>query len=426
LVEEHTNYLKQYFELNSNLTYNFLKKSPFNLCSKEKFLETIALIITIHIDEDSFPFIFAQIDEEEQLNVYNDNSTTCYVLTDNYFIIKNFTSNSIQLLNLHTNVLDDFTEITPFIKEFNEDIHCHISKRNFDNTVININSVKENVIQNNFINDEERIINWSLNNQFFKVSIHEIKFFNKLVGYTFKFQKTNSKNQRSSILHQGRNSITSVQSKKILDNESEDKNIINSELVDLVSSSYVPNNLEKFEFDIKKKEFALINEKNEKNEGFGAVENYFQKNYFEIQNEIANLNEEEEEENEYDEDEFDESSDINKSYIKEEKEELPIFKKLSKNTTSIGSNVKNNEYLYYNINLKNITLFVYNFKNKIVDECKGYINECKVEEIFRNERLITNAKQTKVFEKEFKKDSKNNLNQIKENNNNNEEKKKKK
>ena len=282
------------------------------------------------------------------------------------------------------------------------------------------------MIQNNFINDEERIINWSINNQFFKVSIHEIKFFNKLVGYIFKFQKTNSKNQRSSILHQGRNSITSVQSKKILDNESEDKNIINSELVDLVSSSYVPNNLEKFEFDIKKKEFALINEKNEKNEDFEEVENYFQKNYFEIQNEIANLNEEEEEENEYDEDEFDESSDINKSYIKEEKEELPIFKKLSKNNPSISSNVKNNEYLYYNINLKNITLFVYNFINKIVDECKGYINDYKVEEIFRNERLITNANQTKAFEKEFKKDSKNNLNQAKENNSNNDEKLKKK
>ena len=426
LVEEHTNYLQKYFEMNSNLNYNFLKKSSFNLCSKEKFLETIALIITIHIDEDSFPFIFAQINEEEQLNVYKENSTTCYILTDNYFIIKNFTSNSIQLLNLHTNVLDDFTEITPFIKEFNEDIHFHISKRNFDNTDINFNSIKENVIKNNFINNEERIINWSINNQFFKVTIHEIKFSNKLVGYIFKFQKSNSKNQRSSILHQGRNSITSVQSKKILDNESEDKNIINSELVDLVSSSYVPNNLEKFEFDIKKKEFALINEKNEKNEDFEEVENYFQKNYFEIQNEIANLNEEVEEENEDedDEDENDESIDNNKLYIKEEKEELPIFKKLSKNNPSINSNVKNNEYLYYNINLKNITLFVYNFKNKIVDECKGYINDCKVEEIFRNERLITNAKQTKAFEKEFKKDSKNNLNQTKENNSNNDEKKK--
>ena len=170
LVNEHKNYLKKYFEINSNSTYNFLKKKPFNLRSKEKFLETIALNITIHIDEDSFPFIFAQIEEEEQLNIYQENSTTCYIITDNLFIIKNFTSNSIQLLTLQTNVLDDFTEITPFIKEFNEDIHSHIAKKNFETTIMDIHLIKEAIIKNNFINfEEERIISWSLNNQFFKI-----------------------------------------------------------------------------------------------------------------------------------------------------------------------------------------------------------------------------------------------------------------
>ena len=261
LIKEHKKYLKKYFELNSNSTYNFFKKRIFTLRSKELFLETIALNITIHSDEDSFPFIFAKVDEEEQLNVHKNTSDTCYILTDKYFIFKNFTSNSIQLLQLVTNVLDDFTEITPYIKEFNENIHTHIAENNLDNTLIDINSLKSNIIRNNFIDfDNQRIITWSINNQYFKLFVNEIYFDKNLVGYKFQFKKTNSKNQRSSILHQGRNSIMSIQSNK------NDENIekINNEFIDLAQTAFIPNNMEKFEFDIKKKEFVFLNEKNQK------------------------------------------------------------------------------------------------------------------------------------------------------------------
>ena len=67
LISEHDKYLKNYFEVNINSTYNFLKKKSFNLKSKEFFLETVYLKITVYSDEDSIPFIFAQMDEKEQM-----------------------------------------------------------------------------------------------------------------------------------------------------------------------------------------------------------------------------------------------------------------------------------------------------------------------------------------------------------------------
>ncbi len=429
LIKEHKRYLKKYFELNSNSTYTFLQKRQFTLRSKELFLETIFLNITIHSDEDCFPFIFAQVDEEEQLNVYKSNSDTCYILTDKYFIFKNFTSNSIQLLQLETKVLDDFTEITPLIKEFNEDIHTHIAANNFDNTNIDINSIKLNIIRNNFIDfDDQRIITWSINNQTFKLLVSEICFNKNLIGYKFKFKKTNSKIQRSSVLHQGRNSIMSIQSNK------NDENVekINNEFIDLVQSSYIPNNKEKFQFDIHKKEFVFFNEKKLKNkeENYEEIEEYFQNNYLEMLKKITNEEEEEFEENEdeeFEEDEDDENNNYNKSnsYFDDDKE---ILKKSTKRSNLNNSSIKNSNSTpnYYNINLQHITFFVYNFKTLVVNECKGYINESKVEEIFRNERILTNAvNQTHTFaKKDFKKDKNNEKNN--ENKENDQKDKKKK
>ena len=431
LIKEHKKYIKQYFELNSNSSYNFFKKRPFTLKSKELFLETIYLNITIHSDEDSFPFIFAQVDEEEQLNVHKNNSNTCYVLTDKYFIFKNFTSNSIQLLQLETNVLDDFTEITPYIKEFNEDIHTHIAANNFDNTLIDINSIKLNIIRNNFIDfDEQRIITWSINNQYFKLHVNEISFNKNLIGYKFIFIKTNSKNQRSSVLHQGRNSIMSIISNK------NDENVekINNEFIDLVQTSYVPNNKEKFQYDINKKEFIFLNEKNKKKieENYEEIEEYFQKNYLEILKKITNEEEEELEENEDEEFEEEEENEENKNFNKsnsffdDDKEE--ILKKSTKRSNLNNSSIKNSNSnpIYYNVNLQHITFFIYNFKTFVVNECKGYINESKVEEIFRNERILTSAvNQTHTFgKKDFKTDKNNDKNNEKKDENQKDQKKK--
>ena len=436
LIKEHKKYLKKYFELNSNSTYNFFKKRIFTLRSKELFLETIALNITIHSDEDSFPFIFAKVDEEEQLNVHKNTSDTCYILTDKYFIFKNFTSNSIQLLQLETNVLDDFTEITPYIKEFNENIHTHIAENNLDNTLIDINSLKSNIIRNNFIDfDNQRIITWSINNQYFKLFVNEIYFDKNLVGYKFQFKKTNSKNQRSSILHQGRNSIMSIQSNK------NDENIekINNEFIDLAQTAFIPNNMEKFEFDIKKKEFVFLNEKNQKkkDENYEEIEEYFQKNYLELLKKITNEEEEEFEENEdeeFEEEEDNEYINFNKndksnSYIDEDKEDINISKKNTRKSNLNNSSIKNSNSnpVYYNINLQHITFFIYNFKTLVVNECKGYINESKVEEIFRNERILTSAvHQTKSFgKKDFKNHKNDDKNNNKKENDNQKDKKKK-
>ena len=397
LIEEHNKYLRKYIEINTDFKYNFFKKKPFNLRTKNKFLETIALTITIHLDEDSFPFIFAQVNEEEQLNITKDNLNTSYIFTNENFIIQNFTSNAIQILKLNSNVLDNFTEITPFIKEFNEEIHAQFANNNFHNSIVNINYIKLNIISNNFIDfNGEKIICWTINNQYFYLNVSEIIINDKLIGFIFKFKKCNNPNIRNIKIPNllGRSSTVSIQSNG---NENEEK-IINNELKELISSSYIPNNFENFDFDINKKEFLFFNQKYKKNkENFEDIENYFQNNYINMKKEISELNEEEEEEEESEEDDDDDDEDINNSSSNfDVKGNNNILKKLSTHSNTnniINSNNSNNSY--YNINLKNITLFVYNYKSLIVNECKGYVYESKIEEIFRKERLLFNAIQKK-------------------------------
>ena len=430
LISEHDKYLKNYFEENTNSTYNFLKKKAFNLKSKEFFLETIYLNITVYSDEDSFPFIFAQMDEKEQMIISKNYSNSCYILTDESLIIKHFTSNAIQLLKLQSNVLDDFTEITPYIKEFNEDIHCLISQNNFENPLNDINSIKRNVIKDKFINcKEERVVSWSNNNQYFKLRVEEIIINKLLMGYNFRFQKTNSKNQRASILHKGRNSIMSL-NKLEAGEKDENNNNNNTELADFISNSYIPNNKEKFEFDMNKKEFLIFNPNKQYKESFINPENYFQKYYLDIQNKVSYLNEEEEREDDFEEeDEEIDSSDINNNHsFKEIKEENSILKVSTKksilNSPSIKKKTSN--YSYYNINLQHITFYVYNFKNFVVDECKNYINECKVEQIFRNERFITSSNETKTNnEKDYKTNKKESIKNMENNQNENKKSNKK-
>ena len=410
IIEEHDKYIRNYIEINSDFKYNFFKKKPFNLRSKNKFLETIALNITIHLDEDSFPFIFAQVNEEEQLIVNKENSNTSYIVTNEFFIIQNFTSNAIQILQLGTYVLDDFTEITPFIKEFNEEIHAAFAQNNFLNTIANINCIKLNIIKNHFINIEgEKIICWTINNHYFSLNVSEIVINEKLIGFIFKFKQSNNQNNKNlkiTIL-QGRNSIASAQSKG---NENENK--INSELTELISSSYIPNNFENFDFDINKKEFLLFKNKyKKKKENFEEIEDYFQKKYINMRKRNSELNEEddddeeendEEEEDDFDDDDDEDDEEINKKHLNylnsniSENENHNILTKLSRksNSNNIIYN-SNSNYSYYNINLKNITLFVYNYKTLVVDVFKGYIYESKVDEIFRKERLLSDAIQKK-------------------------------
>ena len=203
-----------------------------------------------------------------------------------------------------------------------------------------------NVIKDKFINcKEERVVSWSNNNQYFKLRVEEIIINKLLMGYNFRFQKTNSKNQRASILHKGRNSIMSL-NKLEAGEKDENNNNNNTELADFISNSYIPNNKEKFEFDMNKKEFLIFNPNKQYKESFINPENYFQKYYLDIQNKVSYLNEEEEREDDFEEeDEEIDSSDINNNHsFKEIKEENSILKVSTKKSILNSPSIKKKNF----------------------------------------------------------------------------------
>ena len=55
-------------------------------------------------------------------SIRKNSNQTCFILTNNYLIIQNFTANSLSFLGLNSNYLNNTVEISSLIKQFHEEI----------------------------------------------------------------------------------------------------------------------------------------------------------------------------------------------------------------------------------------------------------------------------------------------------------------
>jgi hypothetical protein len=162
--------------------YKSIKKN-FYLKTKSKYIELFPIETFLQHDEEYNNFLLFKLDVNQLIDKRRINE--CHIITDNKLVINLFSSNSIYLLNLTSKFIDNSSfDISMLISEFNDEIVNILSKQLFES--FQIISIKYTILKNKFINKESKI-NWSLNNNLFKMNTEEIKFNNKLIGFYFHF-----------------------------------------------------------------------------------------------------------------------------------------------------------------------------------------------------------------------------------------------
>ena len=92
-------------------------------------------------------------------------SSTCYVLTNEQFLIQNFSANGINLLNLHSNMLNGTCEILKYIKQFQEELIARTIEIEKEHIKISRLDLKKGILNKKF--NKPIVVNWSLRSQKF-------------------------------------------------------------------------------------------------------------------------------------------------------------------------------------------------------------------------------------------------------------------
>ena len=92
-------------------------------------------------------------------------SSTCFVLTNEQFLIQNFSANAINLLNLHSDMLNGTCEILKYIKQFQEELIARTIEIEKEHIKISKLDLKKGIINKKFM--KPLIVNWSLRSRKF-------------------------------------------------------------------------------------------------------------------------------------------------------------------------------------------------------------------------------------------------------------------
>ena len=339
------------------------------LKTSSKCLLPVNLDVGIILDEDYNPIIFSKINyDAEQFNFFSPG--VYFFLTNHKLIIESFSSNSLDYLGLNNQVINGNNDITPFIKDFNEDVLTKLINSKYSEKL----KVKIKILRQKYF--KENIITWK-NNKKYRMVAEEITIEGTSCGFIFRFDSSDMKDstifstsQRFSIVGQiggaKRNSITSL------------KEIEKRKDFPQIGRNYVPNNVDEINFDLNDKVF-LFQDKTLKGEKIQSIGDYFNDRFFqpEFQHHDFSNNNSNEESEEKESDESDESDEEN-----EENEDKD-------NKISHKKSFFNEEYDimdYYKVKTGNIKFSVFNYNQNIAVEVKGFNKESKVEQLIREEK----------------------------------------
>ena len=143
LLFEKTNEIKKEIMSNNNEgtgTYEYKSKDILTFgITKSKYLIPISIKISIiYNDNNEFSYIAKIVHAQnaslsykgflygsslQSYSYLSDSSLNeCYVITNNEFIIQNYTPNAVTMLGLDSHSINGITDITEYIKEFNEEV----------------------------------------------------------------------------------------------------------------------------------------------------------------------------------------------------------------------------------------------------------------------------------------------------------------
>lgn len=149
-----TERINEYKKLTMNVQNSKNYKPTFKDVSsygknKSRYLVPINFKVSLLPNTENNDSVFIAKISQDLYNIgSNQNQQTCFILTNNSFIIQNFTANSLNILGMNSNTINNQTmEITKFIKEFNQEF----LKYDFEEkTLEQILSVKKQIISSKF------------------------------------------------------------------------------------------------------------------------------------------------------------------------------------------------------------------------------------------------------------------------------------
>ena len=343
-------------------------KSHFVLLkTSSKCLLPINLEVGIILDEEYCPIIFSKVNyDAEQYNFFSPG--VYFFITNNKLIIESFSANALDHLGLTNQNINGTSDITPFIKDFNEDVLNKLINSKYAEKL----KVKLKILKQKYF--KENCITWK-NNKKYKMNVEEIIIQNYSNGFIFKIENSDlresailSSSQRFSIIggigggNSGkRNSITSL------------KEIEKRKDFPQIGKNFIPNTIDEVNFDINDKLF-LFQDTTLKGEKIQPIGDYFNDRFFQPEIKSNSIkNSEEEEDDESESDDFDDN---------EESEEKEI--KVKKSFMNHNNNEDNIDY--YKVKTHNIKFSVFNYSQNIAVEVINFPKESKVEQIIKGEK----------------------------------------
>ena len=384
------------------------EKTIFYLKTKAKYLKVFPIEIIVNYDEEHKYFLLCKIIiEQYEHSLKKIKNLDCHIITDKNFLINLFSSSSIYLLELNSKCISSIN-ISTLIKEINDEILKIKIEKNIKDKKLIIGFLR-NLLKEKYINKENEIF-WNITNFYFLLKCNEIIINGKLMGYYFYLNKIQEKTEKRMTIIKIHNNL----SEQILPNvkiptktktvKKSSKSLEPYERF-IIDDSYIPKLDNEINFFPESKNYLFtgIDQSNNRNN----IENYLKKNILNkaltkkstkytfkkkfkkvtfsddsSNNSISSSNLSDDSENS-------DSDDVEISF--EDYTSDDEYNDANNNLNN-KSNIDVEEEKYYNVNLKKVLLFIYNFKKNSVVEIENFEKKSQIEIIFDYERKIKTKK----------------------------------
>ena len=372
-------------------------KGLYYMKSKALYLIPVYMKIYFIFDEDYNPYNFTKLENDKEIFFHQNFYKNCHVITDNKFIIQNFTVNAIKMLNLNDKDFNGSVDITNYLKEFKEEVKKFIVEdKEYDEDSIKNLLLRKKYFMKKECNFNNNIITWKKNEKTFNLFCEEIKMKDQVLGFYFHFENNNSNNSSSNdkfesvIKDKSKNKPTKKTNSFISINNPYTNKFINGEFK--INSNIIPLKDPIINFDFKQKSYVLKKKGEKDNNKLQNIEEYVKELF--VKKKIKTKKESDTSNFESENSDSSYSSSENSIEISDDEK-----KKNKKNLNKID---------YYKVNLSHITLYYFDFTKNLIEEIKDFPKENKVEMIMnkeeeKNNKIEINKKRKSSLIKEKKK-----------------------
>jgi len=443
---------RKYIEESTKNTFTPKEIKTFGRNKSKYLIELDLKVKLIHTENNELFFACSVLKESAFYHTNNNgkNDQICYIMTNKNLIIQNFSANGISYLGLSSTVINNNVEITYFIKQFYEDF-LQLAIENGQLTSEQKLSLKKNILNkkyktpNNIIwrrldscdskYNSSKLIelkhsifpkNKTYNNNsylddYFTLIVSDIIINKKLIGYIFKFEKSDyklinstkilpltsnlSKNKPNIKHNNTYYKLEKANYDALLNNNSTNSNNNNNKLIvpNLnIDYNYIPNSTFNFKLNINDLTYEGVDETGNdslreymKNEVMREIEEENQREALKKKLEEEEDEEEEEEINEDDDSDIQSSSNVISDNKISDKNIINKTQSMNTQNTNLKNilNKSKVEDEYYKVNCSKIKFLKYDYSKNMLTEIKDYEKISQVEKRMQEGKMSKEGEQ---------------------------------